>query len=164
MRFVDRSISLVIINRRQLAISACVDRLRACGGARIYAGYQASYSTWRRAAAAAINLVLIKPLAAADTQDLLATDHASADRQTHRQHTVHQPTLLARHSSTASLLYCATHRGLRILLFSAYTQGDSNVISFRIYASWFRRHLVGKTLKMLVTVTALKYALLVGLS
>jgi len=28
----------------------------------------------------------------------------------------------------------------------AYTHGDSDVISFLIYASWFRRHFVGKIL------------------
>ena len=123
MRFVDRSISLVIINRRQLAISACVDRLRACGGARIYAGYQASYSTWRRAAAAAINLVLIKPLAAADTQDLLATDHASADRQTDTQ-TAHGPPA---NSARPSLVNCISvilrhpSRPQNSTLFCAYT-------------------------------------------
>jgi len=28
-----------------------------------------------------------------------------------------------------------------------YTLGDSDVISFHIYATWLRRHLVGKTLR-----------------
>ena len=28
---------------------------------------------------------------------------------------------------------------------AACTQRDSDVLSFRIYVSWFRRHLVGKT-------------------
>jgi len=30
---------------------------------------------------------------------------------------------------------------------SVNTSGDSDVISFHIYASWFKRHLVGKTLR-----------------
>jgi len=33
-----------------------------------------------------------------------------------------------------------------------YTQGDSDAISFLIYASWFfRHHLAGKTLKIVCT-------------
>jgi len=41
-----------------------------------------------------------------------------------------------------------------------YTQGDSDAISFHIYASWFspgggRRHLVGKTLRNICNLNTL---------
>jgi len=44
-----------------------------------------------------------------------------------------------------------------------YTQGDSDVISFHIYASWFFTAILWvKLLEMLVTLLSVKYALLVG--
>ena len=41
-----------------------------------------------------------------------------------------------------------------------YTLGDSHVILFHICASWFCRHLVGKTRETFITVIVLKYLLL----
>jgi len=117
LQFADRSISTVIINRRELAISAAAgfDLARRCG--------HCHRLTWpagvmRRRTAAVINLLLIKlprrrrrrRRTRADTGDLHSADHESAaadgqigDGRSHERSAINHRT--PRRSSTLHFCY-----------------------------------------------------------